>query len=160
MRFLFLTNTCSIDSALFAIYVIFWTESSIKSVILNSETEPFLSLRKTFALVESNGWDEAKLYWLTSHSILTHQQSNQYNIYGSVDNNVLRFIKNPVQLYKNKSICSRQDCSTRESTENVNLSLKCSETSIPKFSSITNSRCGNFAKRLHKISIKEAIQLG
>ncbi|CAF1509386.1 unnamed protein product, partial [Adineta ricciae] len=71
------TNTCSIDAALFAIYVIFWTESSIKSVILNSEAEPFLSLRKTFALVESNGWDEARLYWLTSHSILAHQQSNQ-----------------------------------------------------------------------------------
>ncbi|CAF1560760.1 unnamed protein product, partial [Adineta ricciae] len=36
----------------------------------------------------------------------------------------------------------------------------CSETSIPKFSSITNSRCGNFAKSLPEISIKEAIRLG
>ena len=100
------TNTCNIDSPLFSIYVIFRTESNIQNVISNSDKEPFLSLRKTFALVESDGWDEARLYWLTSHDLLTHQQSNKHNVYGSIDANVLRFVKNPVQLYKNTSVCS------------------------------------------------------
>lgn len=94
----------------------FRTESNIQNIISNSDKEPFLSLRKTFALVESDGWDEARLYWLTSHDLLTHQQSNKHNVYGSIDANVLRFVKNPVQLYKNTSVCSRQDCQTRERT--------------------------------------------
>ena len=92
----------------------FRTESNIQNIILHAEKEPFQSLRKTFALVESNGWDEARLFWLTNQDLLSHQQSNNHNVYGSVDGNTLRFIKNPVQLYENKSVCSRQDCPTRE----------------------------------------------
>jgi hypothetical protein len=110
------TNTCNIDSPLFVIYAVLWTDSTIKNIILNSESEPFLSLRKTFELVESDGWDEARLYWLITHSLLGHQQSNIHNAYGSVDGNTLRCIKNPIQLYKSKSVCARQDCSTRERT--------------------------------------------
>jgi hypothetical protein len=92
----------------------FRTESNIQNIIFNSEKEPFLSLRKTFAYVESDGWDEARLYWLINQNLLTHQQSNVHDVYGSVDAHGLRFIKNPLQLYKTKTVCSRQDCPTRE----------------------------------------------
>jgi hypothetical protein len=92
----------------------FRTESNIQNIILNSGREPFLSLRKTFALVESDGWDEARLYWLATKGLLSRQQSSRLNVYGSVDGNVLRFIKNPLQLYEKKSVCSRQNCPTRE----------------------------------------------
>ncbi len=94
----------------------FWTDPKIKSIILNSKCKPFLSPRKTFALVESDGWDEARLYWLITHDLLDNQQPNLHNAYGSVDGNTLRCIKNPVPLYKSKSICARQDCPTRERT--------------------------------------------
>ena len=43
------TNTCNIDGLLFAIYVIFSTESIVRDIILNSPNEPFLSLRKTLS---------------------------------------------------------------------------------------------------------------
>jgi hypothetical protein len=106
-------------------YVMFRTKLNIQNIILNSENEPFLSLRKTFALVESGGWDEARLHWLTTHGLLDHQQSNEYNLYGSVDRNTVRCIKNPVQLHKSKSVCSRQDCPTRERTiKNSNLAIE------------------------------------
>ncbi|CAF1459793.1 unnamed protein product [Adineta steineri] len=155
------TNTCNIDSPLFAIYVTFRTESAIQNIILNSENEPFLSLRKTFALVESDGWDEARLYWLTTHNILIHQKSNKYNIYGSIDANVSCFIKNPVQLYKNMSVCSRQDCPKRERlATSSDLTIENCETSISTFLNATTSRCGEFAKNVDEITFKEAIKLG
>ena len=108
------TNTCNIDSPLFTLYVMFRTESNIQNIILNSGREPFLSLRKTFVLVESDGWDEARLYRLATQSLISRQQSNNLNVYGSVDGNGLRFIKNRGQLYEGKSVCSRQNCPTRE----------------------------------------------
>ena len=37
-------------------------------------------------------------------------------MYGSVDANLLRFIKYSLQLYEVKSICTRQDCPKRERT--------------------------------------------
>jgi hypothetical protein len=110
------TNTCNIDAPLFAIYVIFSTESVADDIILNSPNEPFLSLRKTLSLVESVGWDEARLYWLISNGILDNQSHNDPNAYGSVDRNFLRFIKNPAQLHQHRSICSRLDCPIRERT--------------------------------------------
>jgi hypothetical protein len=103
----------------------FRTESNIQNIILHSEKEPFQSLRKTFALVESDGWDEARLFWLINQGLLSRQQSNDHNVFGSVDRNALRFIKNPVQLYESKSVCSRQDCPTRErNTTNGDLALE------------------------------------
>ena len=110
------TNTCNIDAPLFAIYVIFLTEPVANDIILNSINEPFLSLRKTFSFVDSDGWDEARLFWLISNGILGHQSYNDHNAYGSVDGNFLRFIKNPAQLHQHRSICSRWDCPTRERT--------------------------------------------
>ena len=82
----------------------FRTESNVQNIILNSRKEPFLSLRKTFTLVESDGWDEARLYWLDTQGLLSRQQSNNLNVYGSVDGNALRSIKNPVQFYEKKCL--------------------------------------------------------
>lgn len=92
----------------------FRTESNIKSVISKSDKEPFLSLRKTFELVDSEGWDEARLYWLMINGLLSPKQFNYYNSYGSVDGNALRFIKSYLQLYESRSICSQKDCPMRE----------------------------------------------
>ncbi|CAF2901918.1 unnamed protein product [Rotaria sp. Silwood2] len=120
-----ITNTCNIDSPLFAMYVMFLTEPMINNIILNSNKEPFLSLRKTLLLVESDGWDEARLHWLTTHNLLTHRQTIEHNAYGSVDGNSLRFIKNPAQLYRTNYICSRQNCPTRERiSTSADLSLE------------------------------------
>jgi hypothetical protein len=110
------TNACNIDAPLFAIHVIFSTESIVNDIILNSLNQPFLSLRKTLSLAESDGWDVARLYWLISNGVLDHQSYNDHNAYGSVDGNFLRFIKNPAQLRQHRSICSRWDCPTRERT--------------------------------------------
>ena len=110
------TNTCNIDAPLFAIYVIFSTESVANHIALNSPNELFLSLRKTLSLAESDGWNEARLYWLISNGILDHQSHSDHNAYGSVDGNFLRFVKNPAQLHQNRIIYSREDCPTHERT--------------------------------------------
>ena len=105
------TNTCSVDAALFPLYALFRTESNVRDIVLNSAQEPFLSLRDTFSLVDARGWDEAGLHWLTVHKRLPSQKSNNYNIYGAVDANVLNFIKNPIQLHRTKKNCARRNCS-------------------------------------------------
>jgi hypothetical protein len=105
------TNTCSIDATLFPLYVLFRTESNVRDIVLSSAKEPFLSLRDTFSLIETKGWDETRLHWLTTHKLLPFQKSNNYNIYGAVDANVLNFIKNPIQLYQMKKNCARRNCS-------------------------------------------------
>ena len=118
-------NTSNIDAALFSLYVIFHTETTTRNVVLNSDEEPFRSLRRAFAFVETDGWDEARLHWLTSHNLLPYHPSNEYDMYGSIDANVLNFIKNPMQLYKTSSLCSRLDCPVRERTTiNTNLALE------------------------------------
>ncbi|CAF3100169.1 unnamed protein product, partial [Rotaria sp. Silwood2] len=76
-------------------------------------------------ILESDGWDEARLHWLTTHNLLTHRQTIEHNAYGSVDGNSLRFIKNPAQLYRTNYICSRQNCPTRERiSTSADLSLE------------------------------------
>jgi hypothetical protein len=50
---------CNIDAPLFAIYVMFRLEPIVTNIILNSENEPYQSLRQAFSLVESDAWDEA-----------------------------------------------------------------------------------------------------
>jgi hypothetical protein len=92
------------------------TESLVKNIILKSEREPYQSLRRTFSLVESDDWDEARLFWLITHEKVGRQATNSHNIFGSVDENLLRFIRRTGQYYQTKAICSRPNCPTRERT--------------------------------------------
>ena len=108
------TNACNIGTSLITVYVSFPTESVPNDNILDSSTEPFLSLRKIFSLVKLNDWDDARLYWLISNAILNHQFYNDRNAYGFVDGDFLRFVKNPTQHYQSRSICSTQDFPTCE----------------------------------------------
>ncbi|CAF1374300.1 unnamed protein product [Didymodactylos carnosus] len=110
---------------------------------------------------ESDGWDEARLYWLTTHNVLNHQQSNEYNIYRSIDGNLLRFIKYPFQLYQTRGTCTRQDCPKRERTAtSTELILGCWKTFISNFAPETSSSCGNLIKPLNEAPYKEAARLG
>ncbi|CAF2402731.1 unnamed protein product [Rotaria sp. Silwood2] len=154
------TNTCSMDSPLFALYFIFRTEPSINEIILNSENEPFSSLRETFLLVESDGWDQARLQWLISHGLLNRKGVNTNDIYGSLDTNVIRFIKNPLQLHQAKTFCARHTCPQRERTiKTTDIGVECWETSISKFEYEDTFPCTAFVTKLGDITYKDAFRL-
>ncbi|CAF4043759.1 unnamed protein product [Rotaria sp. Silwood2] len=154
------TNTCSIDSSLFALYFIFRTERSIRDIILNTPNEPFSSLRETFVLVESDGWDQARLHWLTTHGLLNHEGANTNDIYGSLDTNAIRFIKNPLQLHQAKGFCARHTCPQRERTiKTTDIGVECWEISISKFEYEDTVPCTVFVKKLGDITYKDAFRL-
>ncbi|CAF4464362.1 unnamed protein product, partial [Didymodactylos carnosus] len=85
-------NTCLLDSALFVLYYAYVSYSNQFRALFDRETKPiYCNLRKTFQLVESDGWDTARLYWLNIHKRLnspTANGNNQYNLFGTVDENV------------------------------------------------------------------------
>jgi len=67
-------------------------------------------LRKTFHLVETKGWDIARLYWVSIHS--THPDQNNitqhHDLYTAADNNVSQYYKQ-LQKHVIKSTCRSTD---------------------------------------------------
>ncbi|CAF1535171.1 unnamed protein product [Didymodactylos carnosus] len=112
-------KTCSLDSALFVLYYAYVSYSCQFRALFDRETKPIYSnLCKTFQLVESDGWDTARLYSLTIHKRLdssTANGNNQYNLFDTVDENVFRYIRT-MQEYENPSECLCEDCLRRTRT--------------------------------------------
>lgn len=105
-----LTNTCPIDSALFALYFIYVTDETISSEFKEApESSPYSTLVKTFNIVETEGWDAARIYWLINFNILKTNHGKSKDLYGSVDEVVCNFLK-ILQSYTTDIICSRSDC--------------------------------------------------
>jgi len=68
-------------------------------------------LRRTFELIETNGWTTARLYWLTEKKILANKtkKNGWYDLMDTMDAIVFQFIK-PMQTFRVKSKCSCTAC--------------------------------------------------
>lgn len=120
-------NTCSLDSALFALYFTYRTNINIQQQITSKildEMEP------TFALVETEGWDAARIDWLKRHDQLQIVQSPGLNEvitsdnYGSLDERVFCFIKE-LQRYSSSIKCTRPECEEKvRRVSNTELSIR------------------------------------
>jgi len=108
-----ITDTCNVDSGLFVLYFLFQTDSIMHELIDKMSTEPYTSLRATFELVDSEGWDSARLYWLLVHKRLDPFSNSLQSMFGSMDQNVYQFIKG-LQRYSVSSLCSRLECPERK----------------------------------------------
>ena len=109
-----LRNTCAIDSALFSLYFIYMTDEIISSEFKEAaESSPYATLVKTFNIVEKEGWDAARIYWLLKFEILKKSNQKFNDLFGSVDELVFSFVKKQ-QRHSNEIICSRPDCTKRE----------------------------------------------
>jgi hypothetical protein len=105
------SNTCSLDSSLFLLYYIYNSNSENFRSLFDPSVKVCEQLRKTFDLVDTNGWDIARLYWISIHS--THpdrNDCNQYhNLFTTADNNVFQFVRE-LQKFVIKSTCISKDC--------------------------------------------------
>ena len=93
--------------------------------LFDSDIEVCDRLHKTFDLVESKGWDLARLYWITANSIYSNQKDayKHIDLYGTADTNVFQYVRE-IQKYVIKSTCTCTDCpkSMRQS-HSVDISL-------------------------------------
>ncbi len=119
------TNTCSLDAALFAFYYCYKTSSSEFQKLFDVETTSCHSaLRKLFKLVDNDGWNIARLYWLLSNNLLkTINDDGVFDVEHTLYENVLQFVR-PMQMYNIKSKCSCSVCPKRiRESKSIDISL-------------------------------------
>lgn len=100
-------NTCPIDTGLFVLYHAYKAGTDKFRNLFEVEIPDALKLlRRTFHLVEHEGWTDARLFWLTENNLLKKQLKNGlYDIKNTMDEIVFRFVK-PLQTYPLKSKCT------------------------------------------------------
>ena len=103
--------TCTIDTGLFVLYHAYKAGTDDFRNLFESDTlEAYTLLRRTFQLVESDGWTIARLYWLTENNLLREKDKDgQYNLMNVMDAIVFEFIK-PIQTFSLNSTCSCSAC--------------------------------------------------
>ena len=107
-------NTCNLDCGLFVFYFLYRMEITIEEAMSQAPQEsPYALLRKTFQYAEKEGWNVARVFWLLSNHILKTSDRKIKNLFGSLDENVFRYIKQN-QRYSRKATCARSNCSQKE----------------------------------------------
>jgi hypothetical protein len=104
-------HTCPIDTALFVFYYAYKSGTDAFRNLLEDDTlEAYTFLRRTFQLVESDGWTVARLSWLTEKNLLKKKKKNgEYDLKNTLDEIVFRFTKS-MQTFPLKSKCTCSAC--------------------------------------------------
>ena len=119
------TNTCSIDAALFVFYHGYKTGSSaFRELFETNATSCHTALLKVFKLVDSHGWNTARLHWLISNNLLKKMNFDGiFDIEDTIYENALQFVR-PMQMYKIKSECSCVMCPKKfQENKSIDISL-------------------------------------
>lgn len=105
------SNTCSLDSSLFLLYYIYMSHSEDFRFAFDPNIIGCQNLRNTFDLIERNGWDFARLHWLTVNKVYPKPLANcaHIDVYGTADTNVFQFLRE-MQKYVIESTCTCGDC--------------------------------------------------
>jgi hypothetical protein len=105
------SNTCSLDSSLFLLYYIYKSNSEEFRSLIDPNIPVCGQLLQTFNLVENEGWDIARVYWISIHATGPYRnKSNQHHdLFTTADNNVFQYVRE-LQKYVVKSTCTSTDC--------------------------------------------------
>ncbi|CAF3432704.1 unnamed protein product [Rotaria socialis] len=154
-----LTLTCPIDSALFVLYFLYKTDVSLAGELDDApQSSPYSKLVETFKIVEKEGWDTARIYWLLTFNILKRSDRRLKSLFGSVDEQVFCFLKNE-QRHSNKIICTRPDCKEKERFySTTELSIRACDKQVVKFEEEVTGVCQTTMKRLDEITKAEALE--
>jgi len=104
-------NTCPVDTGLFVLYHAYKAGTdAFRNLFESDALEAYTFLRRTFKLIESDGWTIARLYWLTEKNLLTRKtKDGQYDLKNTMDEIVFKFTK-PMQTFLLKSKCTCAAC--------------------------------------------------
>ncbi|CAF1545399.1 unnamed protein product [Adineta ricciae] len=144
------SNTCSLDSSLFLLYYIYMSHSEDFRSAFDRDITGCRNLRNVFDLVERNGWDFARLHWLTMNEVYPKPVAKcaHIDVYGTADTNVFQFLRE-MQKYVIESTCICPDCPklVRQS-HSVDISLPRLTgrnrriINLPSFSERSTTNCG------------------
>jgi hypothetical protein len=106
-----IVNTCPIDTGLFVLYHAYKSSTDNFRNLFDIDTHEICTfLRRTFQIIESKGWTDARLYWLTEKNLLRNKTKHgQYDLKNTMDEVVFKFLK-PMQTYPLKSKCTCSVC--------------------------------------------------
>lgn len=111
-----LHSTCPLDSVLFPLYPINHMDINI---VEEFSTAPSHSshavLAETFRIVDSEGWDQARIHWLLHFNIINPTRRRTVNLFGMLKESTLQFLCEQ-QRYSSSAICSREDCLNHRET--------------------------------------------
>ncbi|CAF1538415.1 unnamed protein product, partial [Didymodactylos carnosus] len=104
-------HTCSLDTGLFVLYHAYKAGTDDFRQLFEIDTlEIYAFLHRTFQLVESNGWNSARLYWLTGKKLLKEKtKDGKYDLKSTMDEVVFKFVK-PMQTFPIQSKCTCTAC--------------------------------------------------
>jgi hypothetical protein len=77
------------------------------------EPSPYSTLVKTFDIVEENGWDAARIYWLRAFNVIKISDPQTISLFDYADEQVFSFLKSE-QRHSYKTVCARPDCKGKE----------------------------------------------
>ena len=105
------TNTCPLDTGLFVMYYAYKAgKTEFRDLFERDAPEIYTILRRTFQLVDIDGWINARLYWLTIHNLLNdNDEESVHDIENTLTEIVFKFIQ-PMQKHEIKSKCSCDAC--------------------------------------------------
>ena len=118
-------HTCPIDTGLFVLYHAYKAGTDkFRDLFEDNTLEAYTFLRRTFQLVETDGWTTARLYWLTEKNLLTVKtKGGWYDLKSTMDEIVFKFVK-PMQTFPSKSKCTCSACpKPLRNQTNMELSL-------------------------------------
>lgn len=93
-------------------YFIYKTDLDLADIFDNAPaSSAYSTLAEVFRIVETEGWDTARLTWLHVNGLLK-MFARQENLFGSLDTYVFRFIKEE-QRYSYETDCSRLQCKVK-----------------------------------------------
>ena len=75
-----------------------------EAIDVDDPKSPYSILRQTFQDVDTDGWDVARIYWLLINKILKPSDRNMKNLFGSMDENVFRFVKEQQRIIENTDL--------------------------------------------------------
>ena len=105
------TNTCPLDIGLFILYHAYKAGTAeFRERFERDDLHSYATIRRTFQMVESDGWTTARLYWLVKHGLLKKKNEDHlYDIENTLTEIVFRFVQ-PMQKYLVTSTCSCSAC--------------------------------------------------
>ena len=119
------SNTCSLDSALFLLYYIYVTHSEEFRSLFDPNIMVCQQLQRTFDLVDKEGWDIARIYWISIHTAYPdpNRRTYHYDLYGTADTNVFQYVRE-LQRHVIKSACTSPDCpKSMRTNHSVDISM-------------------------------------
>ena len=105
------TNTCPLDTSLFVLYHAYKAGTEkFRDLFERDDLNAIFTIRRTFQLVESDGWVTVRLYWLILHGLLrANSQNYVHDIKNTLTEIVFKFVKS-MQEHSTKSKCSCAAC--------------------------------------------------